>query len=296
MFYKLNPVFKDYIWGGTKLKDNYNKSSDLDIVAESWELSTHKDGKSSLIDTTKTLNNVPILIKYIDALKSLSIQVHPTNEYAIKNEHDLGKIEMWYILEALPNSFLYYGFNQDVSKEKFLESIGDETLPSLLNKVSVKKGDHILVEPGTIHAIGEGIVLLEVQESSNSTYRVYDFGRKDSKGNLRQLHLDKACDVINFKKKEIPNLNKKLIQENENYSESELDNCEYFVTHELDIKQMFDIPANPNKFVCLNIVEGNGIICNKEKSINFVKGDSFYIELNTKVNIQGKCKIIKTSF
>jgi len=294
MFYKLKPAYKDYLWGGVRLKNEYNKVSDLDIIAESWELSTHKDGKSILIDSDTELKDVPILIKYIDALKSLSIQVHPSDEYAIEHEHDLGKTEMWYILEALPNSFLYYGFNQDVTKDKFLEAIRNGTVLDLFNKVYVKKGDHILVKSGTIHAIGEGIVLLEVQEGSNSTYRVYDFNRKDKDGNLRPLHLDKACDVINFNKTLIPKLDKKLIEDNDNYWESILDECKYFKAHEIEVKKSYDIPINENSFTCLNIVEGNGVISNNNKSINFVKGDSYYIEPNTQVNIKGKCKIVKS--
>jgi len=295
MFYKLKPAYKDYLWGGVRLKNEYNKVSDLDIIAESWELSTHKDGKSILVDSNTELKDVPILIKYIDALKSLSIQVHPSDEYAIEHEHDLGKTEMWYILEALPNSFLYYGFNQDVTKQQFRKAVDDGTVLDLFNKVYVKKGDHILVKSGTIHAIGEGIVLLEVQESSNSTYRVYDFGRVDAQGNTRPLHLDKACDVINFNKTLIPSLDKKLIEDNSNYSESILDECKYFKAHEIEVKDSYSVPINKDSFTCLNIIEGSGIISNKDKSINFVKGDSYYIEPNTEVNLKGKCKIVKST-
>lgn len=186
-------------------------------MAESWELSTHKDGESVIRDgeymgmslssfVAQDKENIlgknaskfeffPILIKFIDALDSLSIQVHPSDEYALTNEKEYGKTEMWYILDCEEDAFLYYGFNREITKEEFRKRLNDNTILDVLNKVYVKKGDVFFINAGTVHAIGKGIMICEIQQNSNTTYRVYDYNRKDKFGNLRDLHIDKAIDV-----------------------------------------------------------------------------------------------------
>lgn len=196
---KLKPSCKDYLWGGHRLVEEYGKEYDGDVLAESWELSCHPDGPSVIVNgdhVGKTLQqyieeegkgvlgthcgrfrDFPILIKFIDAKDNLSIQVHPDNRYALKNEGQYGKTEMWYVMDAGKDAFLYYGFKKEVSKEEFEKRIKENTLLEVLNAVPVQKGDVLFIESGTIHAIGKDILIVEIQQNSNVTYRVYDYGR-----------------------------------------------------------------------------------------------------------------------
>ncbi|MBR5271506.1 MAG: class I mannose-6-phosphate isomerase, partial [Clostridia bacterium] len=216
---KLKPSFKDYLWGGHRLVEEYNKEYDGEVLAESWELSCHGDGPSYIEngeDEGKTLSqyiekygrgvlgtncekfdDFPILIKLIDAKDNLSVQVHPDNEYAQKNEGQYGKTEMWYVVDCKEGAQLYHGFKGDVSEEEFKARIKDNTLTDVLNAVDVKKGDVFFIESGTIHAIGANILIAEIQQNSNVTYRVYDYGRKGADGKERELHVDKAIEVTN---------------------------------------------------------------------------------------------------
>ena len=191
---KLTPSCKDYLWGGSRLRSDFGIKSDLNPLAEAWVLSCHPDGPSYLADGTTLADYVtahpgclgtdcekfeqfPILTKFIDAKNNLSIQVHPSNEYALKNEHQYGKTEMWYVLDCEPGAFLYYGFDHEISKAEFEERIKNNTLTEVLNAVPVHKGDCFFIPAGTLHAICKGIVIAEVQQNSNVTYRVYDYGR-----------------------------------------------------------------------------------------------------------------------
>ena len=212
--YELIPVLQKYIWAGNKLKAY--KDTALDAIAESWELSQLKEGHSLLKEENNayelnqvftpsdlgprfsTFQDFPLLIKLIDSAKSLSIQVHPDDNYARSHENSNGKTEMWIILEAKEDAYIYLGLKETISKEELRKNTSDDRLLTLLNKVYVHPGDIYVIEPGTIHAIGEGITLCEIQQSSNITYRVYDFNRVDAHGNKRQLHIDNALDVINF--------------------------------------------------------------------------------------------------
>ena len=214
---KLIPAFKDYIWGGNRLKTEYKMESELDRLAEAWVFSCHKDGQSVVADgplAGKTLteaieelgedslgNNAkefpffPILIKLIDAKQSLSVQVHPSDDYALKHENQFGKTEMWYIVDCDEGASLYYGFREEISREEFEKRIEENTLTEVLNSVSVQKGDCFFIDSGTIHAIGEGILIAEIQQNSNCTYRVYDYGRVGADGKPRELHIEKALAV-----------------------------------------------------------------------------------------------------
>lgn len=215
---KLNPVFKDYIWGGTRLRDDFGLKTDINPVAEGWMLACHKDGMNTIDGGEydgKTLESVikegdkskiagtnsekfpyfPVLIKLIDAKDNLSVQVHPDNEYAARVEHEFGKTEMWYVLDAAPGATLIYGFKNKIGKEEFKQAIESNTLLDVLNVVEVKKGDMFFIEAGTVHAIGKGALIAEIQQNSNSTYRVYDYGRLGKDGKPRELHIQKAIDV-----------------------------------------------------------------------------------------------------
>ncbi len=223
---KLKPALKDYIWGGTRLKAEFGIESDLEKIAEAWVLSCHRDGMSiasggeydgmALADIIEELSAdalgtkgssfpfFPILIKLIDAKAPLSIQVHPSDEYALKNENQFGKTEMWYIVDCDEGASLYYGFDREVSREEFAERIANDTLLEVLNRVPVHKGDCFFIDSGTIHAIGEGILIAEIQQNSNCTYRVYDYGRVDAAGNPRELHVEKALAVTKTREPEYP--------------------------------------------------------------------------------------------
>ena len=219
----LSPAAKDYLWGGSRLNDDFGKNIDCSPLAETWECSTHPDGFSvvaSGADAGKTLPEVlqlrpeylgnhplqtmqgkaelPVLIKLIDAKQKLSVQVHPDDDYALRCENSLGKTEMWYILDAEPDAQLIYGLKKDLSKEDFEKAIKDGTIEDKVNYVPVKRGDAFLIPAGTLHAIGSGIVLAEIQQSSDTTYRVYDYGRLGLDGNPRPLHIEKALQVTNL--------------------------------------------------------------------------------------------------
>ena len=209
---KLQPVLKDYLWGGEKLKSLFGRKSE-GIVAESWEVSVHRDGVSGIVGSNESFSDYlaknpravderggefPVLIKFIDAAKNLSVQVHPNDEYARVHENDNGKTEMWYVVSADGGAGIYCGFIRDTDKAEFLRKVGDGTVEDLLNFIPVKAGDCFLIEAGTVHAIGAGCVICEVQQNSNVTYRVYDYNRLGADGKPRPLHVEKAVNVINF--------------------------------------------------------------------------------------------------
>lgn len=311
---KLSPACKDYLWGGTKLIEDFNKKSGLDILAETWELSNHKDGES-LVTTppfkgysfSQYLKEIgkeglgtncnkfeyfPVLIKFIDAKKALSIQVHPDDEYAMKTEGEYGKTELWHILDCEENSFIYWGLKKTITKEEFKERIENNTLTEVLNKVYVKKGDSFLIKSGTIHAIGEGIIICEVQQNSNTTYRVYDYGRTDKNGNTRELHIDKAIDVADLT--ENTSLSKTL--RNSNNSCNLIDSCKYFTINIFNVRSEFVFDVTSNSFASLIITEGNGILSTSDAELEFQKGDSIFIPASSgKCTIWGACKIICTT-
>jgi len=313
----LKPALKDYIWGGQRLKTEFHKQCDYTKLAESWELSCHKDGLSiinngelqgkSLLDYINSdrqnilgtkcekFDYFPILIKLIDAKDNLSIQVHPDDEYALKNEGQYGKNEMWYVIDANPDSFIYYGFNRDISPDEFKERIENNSFLEILNKVKVKKGDTFFIESGTIHAIGSGILLAEVQQSSNLTYRVYDYNRLGNDGRPRELHVDKAAEVVNF--------NKKLKQEYtiiqsecENYSSALLSSCNHFNVYLHDIRKEIKLEANRESFQCLLCLYGNLNIESDNSKIEIRKGQTIFIPANYgKYNVIGTGQLLLTT-
>ena len=291
--YELIPPLKEYIWAGSNLK-KYKKTN-LDKISESWELSFLDNDESELIYDNKEVNitefikSEPInkyinpkiqnlLIKLIDSAQSLSIQVHPSDEYALKYENSLGKTEMWIILDAKEGSYINLGFNQDVKKEDFPELIKDDSILSYLNKIYVKPGDIYLIKPGTIHAIGEGITLLEIQESSKLTYRVYDFNRIDKNGNKRELHVSKAMDVLNFSKLDIQNLNKE-----------EVIKTNYFEVYKG--KNLNENKIDIKKTSIITIIKGNGFIDETEVS----KFKSYFVLPCEKLKLKGNFEYFVTT-
>lgn len=213
----LSPAVKDYIWGGSRLKTEFGYKSESKVAAEAWVLSCHKDGPSVVSNGElkgKTLPDVlelwgnsalgakatafsyfPLLIKLIDAHDRLSVQVHPNDDYAMRNEGEFGKTEMWYVVDCEPGAHLIYGLQKELSQEEFRKCIEEDTLSGICNYVPVHKGDVFFIESGTLHAIGKGILIAEVQQNSNTTYRVSDYGRLGADGKPRPLHIGKAVDV-----------------------------------------------------------------------------------------------------
>lgn len=315
-FIKLTPAFKDYLWGGTRIRDELGKNCDYDIIAESWELSAHADGVSKVASgryegmyfndylaaighdalgwKCQHYDRFPILIKFIDATNPLSIQIHPDDEYALKNEGEYGKNEMWYVMDCDEDAFIYYGTKGDISKEEIRRRIKDNTILEVLNKVPVHKGDVFYVEAGTIHAICGGILICEIQQSSNCTYRMYDYDRRDKYGNPRQLHIDKAIDVI-----------KRTDMEDLNHREAEYDmlgnekttlvQCKYFECNKYKVQEELQIPVDETSFRSIVVVDGFGTISDDDQSMELVRGDSFFIPaFKNIIKITGQCEIIVT--
>ena len=291
---KLIPECKDNIWGGNKLKQSYGKLTDKTPCAESWELSFHKDGPCKLEngktlaecvsekDLGSNLNGFtffPTLIKFIDAQGDLSVQVHPSDDYALKNENSFGKTEMWYIVEAEEGAGIYLGFNRKVSSKEYEDAIKNNSLTQLLNFYPVKAGDCYFIPSGTIHAIGKGCLICEIQQNSNLTYRVYDYGRVDKNGKQRELHVDKALKVTNL----------------DSYKPISPDNLlgvsKYFTVKKLTLSGEQSFETDGSTFNCLTCISGsakiNGELMNK--------GDSYFVSANNvKYTLSGSAEIIMT--
>lgn len=314
---KLEPAVKDYLWGGRKLVEKYNKVSDLEKVAETWEMSNHKDGSSIVSNgeyqgklfkdyleekgksvwgqKCENYDNFPIMIKFIDAKQALSIQVHPDDEYALKNEGEFGKNEFWYVLEAEPEAFLYYGVNQEMTKEEYRSHIEDDTICDYLKKVPVKKGDCFYIKAGTIHAIGAGLVIAEIQQCSNSTYRVYDFGRLGVDGKPRELHVDKAVDVSCLVPSEKNGDAQGNLQCFEGYSCLLLTDNEYFTCEKYDVTTLYNGEVHLDSFQALTIIDGCGTLSCKDLSLDIKKGDSVFIPSQEGTyQVEGQVSFIKT--
>lgn len=310
--FKLNPVFKDYLWGGTKLRDEYGFKSNLEKLAEGWMLSCHKDGENTILNGEyqgRTLTDVvketpsflgengkkfeyfPILIKLIDAKKDLSVQVHPDNEYAMRVEKEYGKTECWYILDCDDDAELIYGFNREISSEEFRKRIENNTFLETVNKVKVKKGDLFFIEAGTLHAIGKGILLAEIQQNSNTTYRVYDYGRLGTDGKPRELHVEKAIDVTNCTPPtHSTNPEGELVVE-KGYSSQLLTKCDLFNVEKVSVTNTYTSTADDKSFVSVLVTDGEGQIDN----VKIKKGDSLFIPANYgEFNITGIVEIIIT--
>lgn len=311
----LKPNITDYLWGGTKLKTDFGYQTEKDIAAEAWVLSCHKDGSNTVCNGElrgKTLPEVleiwgkgaigknarkfpyfPILTKLIDAKQSLSVQVHPDDNYALENEGEFGKTEMWYIVDCEEGAELIYGFKANISKEEFKTRIENNTLTDVCNFVPVNKGDVFFITAGTLHAIGKGILIAEVQQNSNSTYRVYDFGRLGADGKPRELHINKALDVTICEKPVLPYGNIGETQETKYGSIRKLASCELFTAEILKLETQTEI-YNPNSFVSLLILEGSAKITYESHEITAKKGDSIFIPATINAEIKGTATILKS--
>lgn len=311
-------------------------------IGESWELSAHPDGQSVIASGTfagmyfgefiekygeevvgwksSSLDRFPVLIKFIDAKNALSIQIHPDDDYALENENEFGKNEMWYVVDCEPGAYLYCGLKQDSSKEEIRERIENNTITEILNKIEVHKGDCVMVKAGTIHAIGEGILICEIQQNSNCTYRMYDYDRRDKFGNRRELHIDKAIDVVDVKKY------KPFVSGNSDVPEGAelLVSCKYFECYKYVLGESVYTDDSSDKDICNNddgnsdivvktatdrinisvdtmsfrsiiVIEGSGKITVGENEMDYRAGDSFFVTAGEKVvSVEGTRVIIVT--
>ncbi|SDO80150.1 type I phosphomannose isomerase catalytic subunit [Selenomonas ruminantium] len=311
----LKAPLKDYLWGGNRLRNEYGKESALDKVAESWELSCHEDGLS-LVDSGenkgKTLASLlegpgkemlgtkaaeldyfPLMIKLIDAKKDLSVQVHPDNEYAWRVEGEQGKTEMWYVVDAEPGASLIYGFKEKISKEEFQQRIEDNTLLEVCNQVPVHKGDVFFIEAGTLHAIGAGILICEVQQSSNLTYRVYDYGRLGTDGKPRQLHIDKALDVTRL---ELPPQVSQTLMDIDIFPHMDvklLADCEYFKVYHGRLQGDSAMHTGTDSFHCLTVLEGAVKLSGGGEKLTLSKGATAFVPAGLGTyQLQGQAEFI----
>lgn len=308
--FRLNAPCKDYLWGGNKLRE-YGKISDKDIIAESWELSCHPDGESIIADgdyagrtlsaflaehpealgtNCEQFDRFPVLVKLIDARDNLSVQVHPDDAYALANEGEYGKTEMWYIVEAEEGAELIYGFKDSITKEEFRRAIEENTLLDRVNRVPVKQGDVFFIEAGTLHAIGKGILIAEIQQNSNTTYRVYDYGRIGADGKPRELHVEKALDVTNLTPAKAQECCPK-----DNGTQL-LAKCSYFHTSCTENEDSCQVVSDDTSFLHLLVLEGEAVLTAECCEIPLRKGTSVFVPAGTGAcRINGKCKFINTS-
>ncbi len=307
---KLSPAFKDYLWGGNKLKTDFGKKTDLLPLAESWELSAHRDGESTVsggefdgLPLTAYLERIgkaalgtaaarfdyfPVLIKFIDAKGDLSVQVHPDDAYARANEGEYGKTEMWYILDCEEGAALYYGFSRDITREEYENAIKSNTLTEILNRVPVKRGDVFFIPAGTVHAIGAGIVICEIQQNSNTTYRVYDYGRRDKNGNTRPLHIEKALEVSTL-------TSSPAITNTPDGQDVLLAACPYFTVRRLRIDGEASYESDTVSFRSLIVTHGCGKLTMHDETLTFKKGDSIFIPAqDAAFTLAGSCELILT--
>lgn len=317
-FVKLQPVYKDYIWGGQRLRQIFGKGSRLNAgtkIAESWEVSAHRAGvctiaegnmkgmlfteyldrigKSALGWKCQPFEKFPLLIKFIDATHPLSVQVHPDDAYAMSVEGDYGKNEMWYVLDAEPEASLYLGFQRDITKEECSRRIEEGTLTEVLNRVPVKSGDVIFVKAGTVHAILEGLLILEIQQSSNATYRLYDYERLDENGNKRPLHLDKAFDNMDFKEYKYEPAPAGVKEEGQGYIKQLLGECKYFSSTLYEVEEAVELSLDDASFSTIVFIQGKGEIATGEQKSEFLPGNSFFVPAGKKVlKIKGKCRFV----
>ena len=314
--FKLRPAFKDYLWGGQRLRTVFGKQTDLSPLAESWELSVHKDGPSIVASgeqAGRTLKEVldadpealgtacpegglPILIKLIDAKQQLSVQVHPTEEYAMAVEHEHGKTEMWYVVQADEGAELLYGFRHPLSPEEFRAHIEAGTLLDDINAVKVRAGDVLFIEAGTLHGIGAGCLVAEIQQNSNSTYRIFDYGRRDKNGNLRQLHIEKALAVTRLAPPERPVGPVGPEMDCGGYTETVLGLCDYFSTTLLKVRDSVPLCADSKSYHALLLTHGAAELKYAGGSLPLSAGECVFVPAGCGAyRVSGACELLSTT-
>lgn len=318
----LKPIGKDYLWGGSRLNDDFAKNIAMSPLAETWECSTHPDGLCTVRGGEfdgMTLKDVlakhpeyageallpngelPILIKLIDAKEDLSVQVHPNDSYAAEHENgSLGKTEMWYVLDAAEHSRLVYGFNRDIDVDTLHKSLTERTIEKYLQYVPIEKDDVFFIKPGQVHAIGAGALIAEIQENSNITYRLYDYGRLDKDNRPRMLHIDKALDVVNTKSNAEPKQPMRVLRYQKGCASELLCRCKYFQVERLLLntycpEAITVFAPSEQSFQVLLCVEGDGKLLPEGCTpIPLRKGDCVFIPAQSvPLKLLGKMQILK---
>lgn len=295
---RFEPILKEKIWGGNKLKQILNKPSTSKSTGESWEISGVKDDISVVENGSlkgKSINALleeykerlvgeknykkfgfefPLLIKFIDAKTELSIQLHPHDKIAKERHNSFGKTEMWYIMQADEGAEINVGFKKSISEAEYLEHLNSGRITELLNFEKVKKGDSFFINTGKVHAIGAGVLLAEIQQTSDITYRIYDWDRVDAEGNSRELHTDLALDAIDFEKKDDFEMEYSQL---ENQS-SNIVACEYFTTNFLPVKGTVTKDySDLDSFIIYMCVSGEAEICIGDNSEKIIQGQTLLI-------------------
>ena len=322
----LSPAPKDYLWGGTRLHDEYGKVLSCSPLAETWECSTHPDGQSlvasgdfagtklgdllseqpDLLGTHPLLltggrAELPILIKLIDAKEKLSVQVHPDDDYARLHERDSGKTELWYVLHARKQAEIVYGFRRTMTASQVRDTVSRGTIEACLNHIPVHQNDLFFIPAGTVHEIGAGVLLAEIQQSSNLTYRLYDYDRTDRNGNRRPLHIDKALDVANLSAVSEPRQPMRLLRYQRGCASELLSRCRYFQVERLllnteSFRGLTDFQTGPNSFHALLCTDGCGVLFGENFMLNFFKGDCIFVPADSiPLKLHGRAQLLNIS-
>ncbi len=308
---------KDYIWGGTLLRDVYHKISDADRLAESWELSCHPAGPSVIANGeaagqsleqylaangkellgTKGANSekFPIMIKLIDAKDNLSVQVHPEDAYALKNEGEYGKTEMWYVIDAEPGAELLYGVEKEITRQELSDSLANGSITDICHHAPVKKGDVFFIPAGTIHAIGKGILLAEVQQNSNITYRLFDYNRLGTDGKPRQLHVKQGSEVCSLKPLPLKD-EKEIVSLSSDCQAELLVGCQYFNTYSIELESTAHLTAGADSFHTFTVLEGNLQLTADTTTLSLTAGQTVFLPATLgEYTISGKAHLIFTT-
>lgn len=317
----LKPAVKNYLWGGQRLRDEFSKESEWSPLAETWECSTHPNGPSIALNgrfSGMTLAEIirmhpeflgkhpaaegelPVLVKLIDAKQDLSIQVHPDDTYAATHENgQRGKSEMWYVLDAEPGAELVYGLKQDMTRTSLRRSIQEGAVEKYVQKIPVRKDDVFYVKAGTIHAIGGGVLIAEIQESSDLTYRLYDYQRVDKDGKARELHIEKALDTARLYREDAPRQAPRVLHYRQGYASELLCRCQYFEVHRILINterchSLVRYRTNHLSFRVLLCLRGCGaLVAESGNTLLFFKGDCIFFPADSEeVHLHGQAQFL----
>lgn len=319
----LHPAAKNYLWGGTRLNDDFSKHVASDVVAETWECSTHPDGVSIaasgewigmpldgilrahpeyLGEHARGSAELPVLVKFIDAKRDLSVQVHPSDEFARVHENGQnGKTEMWYVLDADPESRIAYGLHHTVSREKFLKAVEDGSVEKYLQFVPARKNDLFFIPPGTVHAIGAGCLVAEIQQSSNLTYRLYDYNRADRNGNRRALHLEKGMAAANLEATPEPRQPMRLLRYSGGTASELLCRCRYFQVERVLVntehhREMAAFRVSPESFEIFLFLNGCGSMYCRDSMLQFFRGDCVFVPAGTSdIRLHARTEFLRIS-
>ena len=313
----LRPYAKETLWGGTRLKKEFHKDFPIEQLGETWECSTHAHGSSVVVNGEhrgQALRSVlqahpeymgskipqgqelPILVKFIDAKQDLSLQVHPDDEYADRMEQQKGKTELWYVVDAMPGARLVHGFTHNMKPELVVDALNKGTFLEQLQQIEVQKGDVFYTPAGTIHGIGAGCLIAEIQENSDVTYRVYDYDRIDKQGQKRELHLSKALEVLDYKVGRSLKQKPRLIRYYPGCSREILCRCQYFDVEKLTVTKGISFTVMESSFQVVLCLEGHGGLesANYNKPLRFKKGDCIFLPAGLgRCFMLGECECLK---